>query len=58
MKVIVESGNNIKVTTLPEMISGNYWIIDNNLKNLLNVTAEDSKWVIKSNADVKIIKNS
>ena len=57
MKVIVESINNISVTTLPENISGNYWILDSNLKNLLNVVEEANNWVLKSNADVKISAN-
>lgn len=57
MKVILESEKNISVTTLPKDISGNCWILDNNLKNLLNVVEEDKKWVLKSNADIKVSAN-
>lgn len=57
MKVIVESEKNINVTMLPEVISGNYWILDNNSKNLLNVEEQDGKWILKSNTDIKISAN-
>ena len=57
MKVIVESLNNINVTMLPEKISGSYWILDNNSKNLLNVIEEEGKWILKSNEDIKISAN-
>ena len=57
MKVIVETQKSISVTTLPETVSGNYWLLDNNLKNLLNVIEEEGKWILKSNADVKISSN-
>ena len=54
MKVILESKNSIRVTILPELISGNYWILDDNSKNLLNVIEEDNQWVLKSNAVIKM----
>ena len=57
MKVIIESEKNINIINLPEVISGNYWIVDNNLKNLLNVEEQNGKWVLKSNADIKISAN-
>jgi len=57
MKIIVENKKNINTTILPENISGNYWIVDNNSKNLLNVIEENGKWVLKSNADIKISQN-
>ncbi len=57
MKVIVESEKNLNITSLPESVTGNYWILDNNSKNLLNVIGENGKWVLKSNADIKISAN-
>ncbi len=57
MKIVVESGKNLIKTSLPENIAGNYWIIDSNYKNLLNVSGENGKWIIKSNADIKISNN-
>lgn len=57
MKVIVQNEKNISVTILPETISGNYWILDNNSKNLLNIIEEEGNWSLKSNTDVKISAN-
>lgn len=45
--------------TLPNKISGNYWITDNdylgNVRNLINVEEEDGKWKIKSDFETKIM---
>ena len=57
MKIIVESGNKITTTILPEQISGNYWITDDNANNLLNIIEEEGKWVLKSNTEIKIVKD-
>ena len=57
MKVIVESSNSINVNRLPENISGNYWIIDDSSKNLLNVVSENGTWVLKSNTEIKLCKS-
>ena len=57
MKLILESENNININKLPNEISGNFWIVDNNLKNLLNIEAQDNKWILKSNVDIKICKD-
>lgn len=54
MKVILETENNINITKLPEMISGNYWILDDNSKNLLNVIEENGSWQLNGNADIKV----
>ena len=43
MKLILESENNINITKLPNEISGNFWIVDNNSKNLLNIEAQENK---------------
>ena len=44
---------------LPNEISGNYWITDNdylgNVRNLINVAEEDGKWKIKSDFETKIM---
>ena len=57
MKIIVESGNKITTTILPEQISGNYWITDGDSNNLLNVIEEEGNWVLKSNMEIKIVKD-
>ena len=44
MKVILETKKKLIVTKLPELISGNFWISDDNLKNLLNVIEESGSW--------------
>ena len=54
MKIILENNNTIVKTILPEIISGNYWIVDCEQKNLINVEAENGAWVLKSNTEVKI----
>jgi len=45
--------------TLPNKISGNYWITDNdylgNTRNLINVEECDGKWKIKSDFETKIM---
>lgn len=45
--------------TLPNKISGNYWITDNdylgNTRNLINVEESDGKWKIKSDFETKIM---
>ena len=54
MKIILESHNKLVKTILPEVISGNYWVVDANQQNLINVEAENNYWVLKSNTEVKI----
>ncbi|MBE6157552.1 MAG: type VII secretion protein EssC [Firmicutes bacterium] len=45
--------------TLPTEVSGNYWITDNdylgNIRNLINVEAENDKWKIKSDFETRIM---
>ena len=45
--------------TLPTVVSGNYWITDNdylgNVRNLINVEEENGKWKIKSDFETKIM---
>lgn len=57
MKLVLESKNNINITDLPYEINGNYWITYNSY-NLINVDAQENKWILKSNTDIKINKNS
>ena len=57
MRLILESTNNITLTRLPNEIKGNYWILDDNSKNLLNVIEQNNKWVLKSNTEIKISKS-
>ena len=56
MKIILENNKNISLTTIPESISGNYWIVDYDSKNLLNIVENNDQCFLKSNADIKIIE--
>ena len=57
MRIIVDDKKSISITKLPNQISENYWILDNNSKNLINVVAEEGKWLLKSNTEIKISKS-
>ena len=57
MKIIVESANQITTTILPEEASGNYWLLDENSKNLLNVVEENGNWTLVSNIEIKIVND-
>ena len=47
---------------LPTTVTGNYWLTDDdradNNKNLINVEAENGKWKIKSDFEIKIMSGS
>lgn len=49
----------ISTLILPEKISGQYWLYwkDNNNEKLIDIAANDDKWVLNSNSKVKIIEN-
>ena len=48
--------------SLPSKVSGNYWITDDdhlgNVRNLINVEAEDGMWKIKSDFETKIMSGN
>ena len=57
MQITIIKKNKLSVLSLPETVSGNYWITDyeNGKKiNLLNVEAKDGKWHLVSNHDAFI----
>ena len=56
MRLVLESDKKISLEKLPDIVDGNFWI-ESDSKNLLNIEAENNKWVMKSNAEVKICKN-
>lgn len=57
MRLVLESKDQLTITKLPNSVSGNYWIIDDNNKNLLNVSVENNGWVLNSNTEIKISNN-
>ena len=58
MKVIVEDKNELLTFKLSKEVTGNYWISNSSRKNLVNIEAVDGKWVLKSNVDVRILKDN
>ena len=45
--------------SLPDTVSGNYWVTDEHTgERLVNIVAENNQWVIKSNSITKILKVS
>ena len=61
MQITVIKKNRLNIFTLPEKISGNYWITDyeNGKKiNLINIEAEDNNWKIISNQDAFLVNNN
>jgi len=57
MRVLLLEKNRLIKTNLPNKIEGNYWIVNENKKNLVNIEAIDGKWVIKGNREIKISLN-
>ena len=61
MQITIIKKNKLNVFTLPEKISGNYWITDfeNGKKiNLINIEATENGWNIISNNDAYIVDNN
>ena len=59
MKVLLIKNNRLYSYILPREIKDNYWITDidsfDNIRNLINVEADNGKWVLVSNFDTHII---
>ena len=61
MLVYLIKSNEITSLRLPNKIQGNYFISYNKKGkqiNLINIKAEDNRWIISSNVDVRIIQNN
>ena len=54
MRLVLESKNKLTITNLPNKVFGNYWVVDQDNKNLLNVNGVSDKWVLNSNSEIKI----
>ena len=57
MRVSLLDKHRIVNLNLPTEINGNYWIVNSQELNLIAIDAIDGKWVLKSNADVKIYED-
>ena len=58
MKLVLFGENRLTKLILPEKADGSFWIEDEKCKNLINVESVSNNWVIKSNDEVKLIKNN
>ena len=62
MKVLLIKNNHLYSYNLPYQVKDNFWITDidsfNNVRNLINIVAEDNKWYLKSNYDTQIISTA
>lgn len=62
MKILLIKNNRLYSYILPKEVKDNYWITDidsfDNVRNLINVEAENGKWVLESNYDTHIIDAS
>ena len=57
MNLYLFDDENIITFNLPSKKIGNFWMTDNNQKNLINISGENNNWIITGNTDVKIISN-
>ena len=57
MRVILFNENILTKLQLPKRVDGSFWVIDeiNNNENLINIEANDGKWIIKSNEESRLI---
>ena len=59
MKVLLIKNNRLYSYTLPQEVKDNFWITDidsfDNVRNLINVEAENGEWVLVSNYDTHIV---
>ena len=59
MKVILIKNNRLYSYILPREVKDNYWITDidsfDNVRNLINVEAQNGEWVLVSNYDTHIV---
>ncbi len=55
MKIILQDKKKLLITKLPQEIKGNYWLKDNNKKNIVNIEARDNNWILKNNSEIKIL---
>ena len=57
MNLYLFDDENIITFNLPYKKIGNFWMTDNNQKNLINISGENNNWIITGSTDVKIISN-
>ena len=55
MQLLLINKNELHKLNLPKIISGVYWIKDDNNEKLINIDGSLGSWIIKSNSDFKLI---
>ncbi len=62
MKILLIKNNRLYSYILPKEVKDNFWITDidsfDNVRNLINVEAENGEWVLVSNYDTHIVDTS
>ena len=62
MKIQLIKNNRIYTYNLPKEIKDNFLITDfdifNNVRNLINIIAEDGKWILHSNYETQIVSSN
>ncbi len=57
MKVVLMDDTKLVELVLPQEVYGNYWVVNSEKENLVNIEAVEGAWVLKSNSDMKIFRN-
>ena len=58
MQLVIIKSNKLRSFFLPAKVFGNYWVLDDDRSNLVNVEASEDKWVLRSNDDIKIVNRN
>ncbi|MGN0967521.1 MAG: type VII secretion protein EssC [Candidatus Coprovivens sp.] len=57
MKIMLMDQVKLVNLVLPREVFGNYWVINADKDNLVNVEAIDGNWILKSNSEIKVFKD-
>jgi len=55
MNLYLFADSEIILFTLPDKIIGNFWMTDNDGKNIINISAKDGKWIISGGNNSNIL---
>ncbi len=57
MKIMLMDTDKLVNLVLPTEVFGNYWVVNSEKENLVGVEGRDNNWVLKSNSEVKVLRN-
>ncbi len=57
MKIMLMDTDRLVNLVLPTEVFGNYWVVNSEKENLVGVEGRDNNWIIKSNSEVKVLRN-